>query len=682
MSNGVDLNSKVPKKSDYRNTNRAIFERSFYRRSEIRMILVLVLSIFLCETIVMLTLKPFDYISPWLISLLDASILIIVVAPFLYLFVIRPLIQNIKNREQAEKNLLESEMRFRTIFRTSPDSITISRLEDGRFVDVNDGFSAMTGYSREEVLEKSSLNLSIWSKTRDRQDMVAMLKKYGQVINFETKLVNKDGRFLDGLISARVIVLNDEPHILAVSRDISELKKTERTLRMSQNFLQISNKHRDMNLMIEEFVAQIKTLTNCSALGIRILDQNGNIPYLAKEGFSFEFYESENPLSIDANRCMCADVILGKLKFKQRLLTNGGSFYVGSTSRFLANLSEEEKNRFCDVCGKYGYESVVLIPIPLSDNIIGLIHLADTRKEYFSLDTLEILEGAAMQFGVGIERVRAEETLKKSYEELENRVADRTAELVSTNELLSTEIKERVLSEKKLQEYQEKLRSLTSELLLIEERERRRIATELHDHIGQTLAISMIKLGEVQQTLASKKTVMAVKEIRQYIEQTIQDTRSLTFELSPPVLYELGLEAALAWLGKEIQKKHGLRIVLKEEGQPMQLNNSCRVIAFQAVRELLFNIIKHAQAKNSMVSIRRDDSAVHIEIEDDGIGFDTSKLDNIASGFSGFGLFNIRERLLSLGGSLEINSELGRGTRVSLALPLVCHTKIKENSLP
>jgi PAS domain S-box-containing protein len=676
VKNVESLESTIPEKPARSDTHTTVFKFSSSHRTNIRLVIAVALSVFLCEAFVMIAIHPLYYLSVWWVAFFDAFILITILSPVLYLFLFQPMVHHINEREQAEQALGESEMRFRTVFRTSPDSITISRLEDGRIININDGFTELAGYTREEVLGRSALDIPLWTDAEKRAEMVAELQKDGQINNFEAEFKHKDGRLVDSLISARVITLSDEPHILAVIRDISELKKNEKTLLAAQNFLRISNRHTEMHPLLKEFIALIKGLTNCSAIGMRVLDGNGNIPYQAHEGFSSEFYESENPHATDSIRCMCSDVILGKIKIKPRLVTEGGSFYVGSTSRLMTTLSKAQKNQICDVCGTYGYESVALIPIRLSDRILGLIHLADARTDKFSPETIAILEGAAMQLGTSLERVRAEEALQKSHRELEERVGERTAQLISTNELLNLEIEERKFNEKKLLGQQEKLRSLSSELMLTEERERRHIATELHDRIGQTLAVTKIKLGELREASTSNGTVESLEEIRQHIEQTIQDTRSLTFDISPPVLYELGLEAALAWLANQAWEKHTLRVELKDDGQFKPLDNGCRVLVFQAARELLFNVVKHARAKGATISIRRDEADVRIDIEDDGIGFDTSELDNTASVTDGFGLFSIQERFHPLGGRMEIHSEPGRGTRVAIVLPLACNIEV------
>ena len=244
------------------------------------------------------------------------------------------------------------------------------------------------------------------------------------------------------------------------------------------------------------------------------------------------------------------------------------------------------------------------------------------------------------------ERKRAEEALQKARDELEIRVEQRTAELARANE---------------------QLLSLASELSLAEERLRRRIATDVHDHIGQNLAISKIKLESLRESMSSPELAVTLDEIRELIAQTIESSRSLTFELSPPVLYELGFEAAVEWLVRQARQQHGLSAEFKSDGRSKPLSHDVSVLLFQAVRELLLNVAKHANAQNVTVSTRRVADEIQVIVEDDGVGFDTSKTTSRDYETGGFGLFSIRERLRSIGGRFDIESRPGVGTRVTLA---------------
>jgi signal transduction histidine kinase len=174
---------------------------------------------------------------------------------------------------------------------------------------------------------------------------------------------------------------------------------------------------------------------------------------------------------------------------------------------------------------------------------------------------------------------------------------------------------------------------------LTEERERRHIATDLHDHIGQCLAISQIKLKALREKVASSDFAQPFKEIQQLINQAIQYTRSLMFELSPPMLYELGLESAVEWLIEETGKRHGVATSFQDDKFPKPLDDEVRLVLFQGVRELLVNTSKHGQANNMQVSIQKDGHNIRIDVDDDGVGFDTSKTTSYEDKTGGFGLF-------------------------------------------
>jgi signal transduction histidine kinase len=232
------------------------------------------------------------------------------------------------------------------------------------------------------------------------------------------------------------------------------------------------------------------------------------------------------------------------------------------------------------------------------------------------------------------------------------------------------DITERKLAEKHRSRYQRQLRSLASKLTLTEERERRQLATDLHDSIGQALAISKLKLDGLLNSAAVNAVAGDLEEICTLLEDAIQRTRSLTFALSPPVLYELGLEPALESLVEQVEKRHGMRIILISDHRPKPLSQDLAVLLFRAVQELVINIVKHAHAQRARVAVARDIDWIRIEVKDYGVGFDVAKLEPHSGSAGGFGLFSIRERLGHLDGRVDVQSAPGRGTKVTIVAPL------------
>ena len=234
------------------------------------------------------------------------------------------------------------------------------------------------------------------------------------------------------------------------------------------------------------------------------------------------------------------------------------------------------------------------------------------------------------------------------------------------------DITKRKEAEKKLITYQNQLRTLASQLTLSEEQERRRFATFLHDQIGQLLFITKLKLETLKNLANPQDAATTLQEIQTHIEQMIKDSRSLTFEISPPILYQLGLEAALEWLTENAHKTYGIMVSFKDDRQDKMLDDEMKIFLFQAVRELLINVAKHAQVKEAKVSIQRDNKHVRVCIEDDGAGFTSLReYSPKDGGKKGFGIFSIKERLSDLGGRLEITSQVGLGTRATMIVPLM-----------
>ncbi|HTZ18800.1 MAG TPA: sensor histidine kinase [Dissulfurispiraceae bacterium] len=270
----------------------------------------------------------------------------------------------------------------------------------------------------------------------------------------------------------------------------------------------------------------------------------------------------------------------------------------------------------------------------------------------------------------------ANDKLRSAHSELERKVWERTEELLRTNNDLTKEIIDRRRAEKTLREREKdlhqltvKLRGLASELSLAEERERRRIASELHDSVVQTLVFSKFSLENIM-AHAPADISEPLHEVHFHVKRSIQDLRSLTIDISPPILYELGLEQAVVSLSCQMQMRHGVMFSFNDDGGDKPLHNNLKVLIYQAVRELLLNIVKHAKAKNGSISLTREGKKIRVEVEDDGVGFNTFETAQDNGKKDCFGLFNIRERLSHFQGAIEIDSRPGKGTRVILTAPL------------
>jgi len=184
-------------------------------------------------------------------------------------------------------------------------------------------------------------------------------------------------------------------------------------------------------------------------------------------------------------------------------------------------------------------------------------------------------------------------------------------------------ITKRKQADEALHTYHEKLQSLKSKLSLAEERQRHRIVIEVHDRISQNLAFVKMKLGTLRASTSSSSLAGAMDEMLKLVDETIQNTRALISELGSPILCELGFVPALEWLTQQTQKQHGIVLAFEDDGQPKLLSEDVRVLLFQAARELLVNIAKHAQARTAKVSITRSGDQVRVDVGDDGVGFDT-----------------------------------------------------------
>ena len=274
-------------------------------------------------------------------------------------------------------------------------------------------------------------------------------------------------------------------------------------------------------------------------------------------------------------------------------------------------------------------------------------------------------QGTAVRMhGIAIDidaRKRVDETLRASEDRLRS-FAGQLEELVNerTEELVQSE---------------ERLRGLATELNLAEQRERKRLATELHDHLAQMLVLGKLKVSQARKT-AGVEEASLLKEADDVLTQSLTYTRTLVADLAPPVLHDFGLLPALKWLGEQM-KHRGLTVAFRFPDGELKLPEAQAVLLFQSVRELLMNASKHARVLHASVSVNRSSGALSMEVRDDGVGFHLAAMAAPAADLDGrpvmsskFGLFSIRERMRALGGRFDLQSAPGQGTIATLTLPL------------
>ena len=233
-------------------------------------------------------------------------------------------------------------------------------------------------------------------------------------------------------------------------------------------------------------------------------------------------------------------------------------------------------------------------------------------------------------------------------------------------------VTERKLAERQLLDHQQTIQALALDAALAEERERKRIAAGLHDDVGQNLALAKRMLVELRQpgVTADPALVDRLLEVEERIGQTIDSIRSLTFELSSPVLYVLGLEAALKDLGERIVATSGSKFRFETDGQPKLLGEESTIVLFRVTRELLVNCVKHAGASGVEVEVSRADDKIQVTVSDDGVGIPPSTQKSGSLFCAGFGLWNARRQVTAIGGTLALEPRDPRGLRVVLTTPL------------
>ncbi len=264
------------------------------------------------------------------------------------------------------------------------------------------------------------------------------------------------------------------------------------------------------------------------------------------------------------------------------------------------------------------------------------------------------------------------EELTEHRQHLEELIEKRTVELTTTNVLLTKEIAERTQAEETLKESEEQTKKLASRLINAQEVERKRIAMELHDELGQALNAVKLHLRVIENGLGEDQlsTRQECEKLLEYLDHVIEDVRRLSLALSPTVLEELGLTAAIQWLVSGFAKYPAAKVTADIEKIDHYVPDKHWIAVYRVLQEVLTNIRKHARAEHVSIVIRRHDDTVAFSVDDDGTGFDPKPELMKATSERGLGLATMSERVRAAGGILELWSQEGKGTRITFSIPI------------
>jgi PAS domain S-box-containing protein len=631
--------------------------------------------------------------------------------------------EDITERKRAEEALRESEERYRLIVETANEGIWVTDGER-RTILVNQRMADMLGYTADELqgrIPGEFLHAGQEPVVLKARQALAV----GTATQYEFRFRRKDGSDL-WVVSGATPVRDNEGRLIktiSMLTDITERKRAEQELERMRNLL--AEGQRVAHVGSFEYVAATRTTVwseeECRIYG---LDPAGPSPaydvMLAKcihpddaallhETFSAAMesnsvYELEHRLvQPDGSVRWVYDRALPYFDDRGNLLR-----YVGATLDITERKRVEEQLREsredlerAQAVGQVGSwrldtrlniltwsdenHRIFGLPkgTPMSyETFLSTIHPDDRQyvdtqwqagvrgapydiehrivvadqvkwvreKAYLEFDAAGQLLGG---FGITQDitaRKQAEEALRAVNESLEQRVTERTAEV---------------------RRQADQLRALAAELTQAEQRERKRLAKVLHDHIQQLLVAARMQMGWMQRDSRPERLQATLQGVDSILKEALDASRSLTVELSPPVLHEAGLIGGLNWLAARTLERSQFEVILRAENRAEPSTEDARLLLFECARELLLNAVKHSGVSQAHVTLlRTNDGFIKLIIGDEGKGFDPDLLKKRRPDEASFGLFSVQQRLIHIGGQMEIATAPGKGTRVTLTLPV------------
>jgi PAS domain S-box-containing protein len=524
-------------------------------------------------------------------------------------------IQDITDRKAAEEELKQTESRFRSLFDNSPLGVAVSR--QGITLDANPVYARMFGYDEASELVGTSLLDQIAPQHRPEIIERVQKRERGDVVpsTYEVLGQKRDGSLFPFQIYTARIPLPDGEATVGFFLDVSERKRAEQLVQQHIMRLETLRKIDRAVLTIQppaEIAAAVlhhlrELLTQCSGVNLVLFDlENQRGTVLAVDaGRQTEFGPGKHlPLDLAGD--------LQSLRQDQVYMIDDAQAIPQPSPALRTVLAS-------------GLRSYMCVPLIVQDDLVGSLNLRSDLARAFAPEDVEIAREVARPLAIAIQQARLSEELRES---------------------------------------NERLQALSRRLVEAQEKERRRLARELHDEIGQAMTAVKISLQTAQRRANAGIRGPELEQSIAIVDRALQQVRDVSLDLRPSLLDDLGLVATLRWYLDRHTQSEGSRASLHVNPPELRLPSELEVVFFRVVQEALTNVTRHARAQTVQVKLQLHEEAVELTVRDDGAGFDLQDALESARAGTSMGLLGMQERVLLAGGEIDIVSSPGHGTEI------------------
>ena len=601
----------------------------------------------------------------------------------------------------TEKALRSSERMFTSAFRSSPDAMSINVFPDGPYVDVNDGFTHLTGYSRDDVLHKTPSEMNLWEDPARRAQLFAQFVQTGELLESEFRFRTKSGQLRIGHMSGALLDLDGRRCCLIVVRDVTERKTAEELLRASEERFRslVERLHVGIGSFDPQARLQFANQAALDMFGLKLGEimgkttQEFGVQPLREDGTPLP--DSARPLAtvIASGQALHSQIFAWRRSYTDEILWTLMDAIperdaVGNLTRVLVSLTNVTDQRKALDALRESEERFRTLVRDLHVGVVlngsdGKIKFANRAAlNMFGVTDLDVIGGDLSASGLIASDEQGREipfadrpvaTVIRMKEAVRNSTMGwRRPGVPEILWIFGNAVPQfnpdgsilRVISSftdiTEMKNAEQAIRQLSMQLLKLQDEERRRIGRELHDGMAQTVLAVNLSLAQVRQSSPSlsEPAERALEKARALLQQMSREIRTLSYLLHPPLLDELGLVSALKEYVRGFSERSGIETELVLPRRFSRLPQSVEIALFRVVQESLANIQRHSGSDSATIRLREDPPSVTLEIIDCGRGMKLASngpaQPNVAH--LGVGIPGMRERMAQLGGRLDIES--------------------------